>query len=150
MDDTKQPPENPLDIASGTARESDIEWQKLELDKERLRLEIRKERTAKLQLILPIVVSLVAITFGAFSEYVRSRQAERLQEAQYFLRRMELERKDGRLELFKKLTEPGINKEAVLATYAEMFPQDAREIVNNQERYRPTPAPSSPTSSPIK
>ena len=55
--------------------ELEVEKLKLELEKLRLDLDIRKERTAKLQIVLPIAVSIIAIMVSSLNEWRRSREA---------------------------------------------------------------------------
>lgn len=55
--------------------ELEVEKQKLELENQRLDLDIRKERTAKLQIVLPIAVSIIAIMVSSLNEWRRSREA---------------------------------------------------------------------------
>lgn len=96
------------DKRSGT-HENNFEWQKLELEKRRLQMEIDnseasrkleserislekgKERTTKLQIILPLAVSMMAL-MGPLTQSF------------YEGRKVEMERQQLKLELFKKLT----------------------------------------------
>src|SRR3982074_228861 len=87
----------------GAERKSDIERERLELDKQRLNLDVErvileksKERTAKLQAILPILVSIVAIAFSGWGEYRRSALQYNQAVSSY---------NEGRLELFRRMTE---------------------------------------------
>jgi hypothetical protein len=139
--DTKQP-------ANQEPRESDIEREKLELDKQRLKLEIEahetakkldferitleksKERTAKLQIGLPILVSILALFFNTFNEYRRSEEARWRQELQQLEMRLQAEQnfKDQRLELFKKMAQDVTDATELKKLYSELFPQDAKEL----------------------
>ncbi len=86
-----------------TGRKTDVERERFELDEQRLNLDIErialeklKERTAKLQVSLPILVSIVAIAFSGWSEYRRSVIQYNQGASSY---------NQGRLELFKRMTE---------------------------------------------
>lgn len=120
MDEKREPPTKAPEILDGQATsKSDIEWRRFELDKERLNLEIRKERTAKLQIGLPIALAFVAIMAGSMTEYFR-----------FNLQRQDI---NGRVELFKKLTEHKTDAEEIKRTYKEIFPRDATRMERHDD-----------------
>jgi len=111
-------------------KRKDLEWQKLDLEKQRLQIEIdnyevsrklesekialekAKERTTKLQIILPLAVSAVAILMGPLAQTYNTRLAAR-DTFQYQLR----------LELFKKTTKAYLIRQmyyALLRLFSQM------------------------------
>ena len=122
MDDRNQ--------AAKTQNESDMDWQRLELerarlklDTERLNLEKAKERTTKLLIILPVLVSVVAISFSAYTEKQRA-FIEYTKAASTY--------NEGRFELFKKMTENPANSGEIKRIYQELFPRDSITLRNEQ------------------
>jgi flagellar basal body-associated protein FliL len=132
--------------------ELDVERQKLELDRQRLQLDIdshkaatklesektaldrAKERTTKLQIILPLIISAIAILLGPMVSTFSNRQQQLYQ---------------TRLELFKKLTEHTSDPKEIKELYEMVFPYEtlSTQLGNLQ---KPTPAPTGvPTDSPI-
>jgi hypothetical protein len=151
MDDQNQ--------AENSQRESNIEWQKLELERERLKLdreshevsskldlersalERAKERTTKLQISLPILVSVLAIVLSSYGEYRRSAQAKLSEERQFSFQRESQERQSNlqyeemqiplhqrRLELFKKLTEHASSQAEIEKEFFKLFPSESLDI----------------------
>ena len=113
-----------------TKNQPDIEWQKLEVEKERLKLDAErltlekaKERTTKLLIVLPVVVSLVAISLSAYTERQRTFIEYSKAASTY---------NEGRFELFKKMSEPAANRDELRQIYAEIFPRDLITLRNEQ------------------
>jgi hypothetical protein len=125
-----------------------FEREKLELEKQRLQLDIRKERTSRIQIALPVVVSVIAILASSYGQYQQSRNSLYLQAAQLDLqyRQLDQERKkrlEARLELFKKLTVGVSDLQSVKGIYTELFPEDAKFMSYEYDReYTPAPSPT--------
>jgi hypothetical protein len=109
-----------------TQRESDIEWQRLELERVRLKLDIErvtlekaKERTTKLLYSLPILVSIIALALSALGEYRRSVLAV----SSY---------NETRIELFRRMASQTTDSVELEKIYAEVFPNDS--IILKRER----------------
>ena len=139
-----------------TERNIDIERERLELDRQRLNLDVEshetsknldserivleksKERTAKLQIGLPVLVTILALAFSAFNEYRRSAEAQNLQRMQYELQYNQAvsSYNEGRLELFKRMTEHTTDVGEVKKTYAEIFPNDSIILDDEQRKAR--------------
>ena len=133
--------------ANQESHESSLEWQRLELDKRRLQLDIdaheasskldserialekSKERTTKLQISLPILLSIIALAFSFYSEYRRSviqhEQLEEQKEEQKEEKWIERNNYRGeRLELFKRMAEHTTDKNELIKIYRELFYDD--------------------------
>ena len=143
--------------SSGTVPSIDLERERFELDKQRLRLETEshetsrkqeaerlileksKERTAKLQISLPILVSILALAFSSIGEYRRSAEAQNLQRLQYELQYNQAvsSYNQTRIELFKRLTERTTDSAEVKKTFAEVFPNDYKELEKEQRLAQP-------------
>ena len=109
----------------------DIERERLELDKRRLRLDIEaheasktldterialeksRERTAKLQMVLPLLISVFAIGLGIWTAILQYRLQYAQTVSSY---------NQTRLELFKRLSELTNDSAEVKKAYAEIFP----------------------------
>jgi len=105
--------------------ELDIERQKLELDRARLDLEIKRDRTTKLAITLPLGISVIAILLAPVFQAYNSRQTTQYQ---------------MRIELFKKLTEHEADQQTIIRTFDELF-----HGVNEKTlltRIHPTPIPT--------
>ena len=138
--------------AVDTRGEIGLERERLEIEKKRLQLEIdfretskkldaerfilekSKERTAKLQIGLPVLVSVLALLFSAFGEYRRSSEARELQKMQYELQHNQAvsSYNDGRIELFRRLTEQSANAEEIKKIYSEIFARDSLSLEREQ------------------
>jgi hypothetical protein len=108
----------------------DIERERLELDKRRLTLDIEvhetskkldterialeksREQTAKLQIVLPLLISVFAIALGIWTATLQYRLQYAQAVSSY---------NQTRLELFRKLSELTTNSTDVKKTYAEIF-----------------------------
>jgi hypothetical protein len=114
-----------------TEHESDIEWQRLELEKARLKLDTErvalekaKDRTTKLQIGLPLLVSILALAFTAFNERQRSWLEFNKAASSY---------NEGRYELFRRRTEHKTDPTEIMSIYAEIFPNDSKSLLAEQK-----------------
>jgi hypothetical protein len=122
--------------------ELDIEWQKLELDKQRLQLEKAKEGTTKLQIVLPLVVSVVALLFGPLTSSYQGSLARVSQREQ--------EEHQAKQELFKKLTEHTSDPKEIERVFETIFADDDREssqFLRSLKESTASPATAAPSSS---
>lgn len=122
MDDQDNNPQHELDVQS---QRLELERERLKLDSDRVALEKAKERTAKLQLALPILISILALGFNALSERQRS-------QLEYY--RVVSSYDDGRLELFKRMTEHQADKNEIMKSYAEIFARDLVTLRTEQKQ----------------
>ena len=112
-----------------------IERAKLELDKQRLALEKSMQRTAWLQTVVPVLFSLVAIGISSWSEYRRFQETQVLQKMQYDLQYNQAvsSYNQGRIELFKELTEHAKSADDVRKVYGEIFVRDSIILRSEQK-----------------
>jgi hypothetical protein len=133
-------------------RNIDVEIERLKLDKRRLNLDIEahesskklntesialdksKEWTTKLQIGLPVFLSILALAFSFISEDRRTKVAQALQqrqfEEQYNL--MVNSYKEGRLELFRRMSEHVTDGAEIKKIYADIFPRDSIVLQGEQ------------------
>ena len=129
-----------------TERKIDIERERLELDKQRLKLDVEahesskkldaerivleksKERTAKLQIVLPILISVFAIGLSIWTATLQYR-LQYIQAVSSY--------NETRLELFKRLTEHTTDSGEVKKTYAQIFPNDSKILEGEQATQKP-------------
>jgi len=143
-----------------TERKIDVEREKLELEKQRLKLDFEvhetskrldaeriildksKQRTTTLQIGLPVLVSILALAFSYFSEARRSAATDNLQRLQLEQQRLQVEQqynqmvnsyKEGRFELFKRLADRATSGDEIKKIYAETFPRDSTVLRNEQK-----------------
>lgn len=112
-----------------TRLESDIESRKLrsdrlELAKERVALAKAKDRTTKLQIGLPMLVSILALAFTAFNERQRSWLEFNKAASSY---------NEGRYELFRKMAANTSDPNEIKRIYAEIFPNDSISLRQEQK-----------------
>ena len=127
-------------------RNINVEQERLELDKQRLHLDIEvhktskkldterialeksRERTAKLQMVLPLLVSVFAISLGIWTATLQYRLQYAQTVSSY---------NQTRLELFKRLSELTNDSAEVKKAYAEIFPNDSRLLEGEQAAQKP-------------
>jgi hypothetical protein len=127
-------------------RKIDIELERLELDKQRLKLDVEsqetskrldaaridleksKERTAKLQILLPLLVSVFAIGLSVWTAWLQYKLQYNSAVSSY---------NQTRLELFKKMTERTIDSTELKTIYAEIFPNDFKILEGEQKTQKP-------------
>lgn len=120
----------------------DIQREKLELDKQRLQFEMgaresankidserillerSKERTSKLQLILPLLISAFAIGLSLWTATLQYRLQYVVAVSSY---------NTTRLELLKRLSERAPDNAEVKKIYAEVFPNDSKALEKEQK-----------------
>ena len=107
---------------------SDDELQKLrsdrlELAKMKVAVAKAKDRTAKLQISLPILVSILALTLSALNERQRSWIEFNRAASSY---------NEGRYELFRKMTASTSDPNEIRRIYAEIFPNDSISLRQEQ------------------
>lgn len=123
-------------------RKPDIEWERLKIEKARLeiegkRLELEKAKqhsTIKqisLQTGLPLLVSVIAFSLGAYSEHQRSLLDQQKATLEY--NKAVSSYNEGRLELFRKRVDRLNSDDQIKSIYAEVFPRDSATLRNEQQ-----------------
>lgn len=94
------------------------------IDSERILLERSKERTSKLQLILPLLISAFAIGLSLWTATLQYRLQYVVAVSSY---------NTTRLELLKRLSERAPDNAEVKKIYAEVFPNDSKALEKEQK-----------------
>lgn len=98
------------------------------LDSERILLEKSKERTARLQLVLPLLISVFAIGLGIWTATLQYRLQYVQAVSSY---------NETRLELFKLLANNASDNARVKQAYIEVFPNDWATLESEQKARSP-------------
>lgn len=111
--------------------QSTIERERLELERARLDLERARQRSTLLQIGLPLLVSVIAISLTTYSE--RQRGLLEQQRATLEYNKAVSSYNEGRLELFRKRVERATSDDQIKSIYAEVFPRDSVTLRGEQE-----------------
>ena len=113
----------------------DIETARLKIETERLELERARHRSTlpqlALQLGLPLLISVIALGFNAYSE--RQRRLLDHKNAELKFNKAVSSYNDGRLELFRKRADLAKSDDQIKSINSEVFPRDALTLTNEQQ-----------------